>query len=296
MNYPCAYGSETCAARFTSPTSARWHSSCAPGKAVSIANRLLKESGATIRPSLLEAGRMTDQALALMMRIPDAPSSREELERLNASQLLASSLIGALGGDRKDQPSLTVSIARLLGVRLDAASASAAGTDGLSDNQLPRGAAARLVSLELREQKRVDLAEDQPLELILEEWGLSNSPQECLWVVGYDAMMNARTVVEVARGGFHDVAVHIPALMTSVLAVASDRFQIAHNHPSGDVWPSEEDVALTARVVEAANLLSLFFEDHLIVGPGGQVFSFVDHGYLVPAQVAGHKRAPGPRV
>ena len=43
---------------------------------------------------------------------------------------------------------------------------------------------------------------------------------------------------------------------------------IAHNHPSGDPAPSEDDVAFTRAVVEAGALLEIAVLDHLVVGHG----------------------------
>lgn len=47
---------------------------------------------------------------------------------------------------------------------------------------------------------------------------------------------------------------------------------IAHNHPSGDCSPSQEDIALTRRMVDAGNILGIKVIDHLIVGNGYSSF------------------------
>jgi DNA repair protein RadC len=52
-----------------------------------------------------------------------------------------------------------------------------------------------------------------------------------------------------------------------------------HNHPSGDPTPSQEDHALTARLVSAGDVLGIRVLDHLIVGDGHYV-SFADQGWL----------------
>lgn len=44
---------------------------------------------------------------------------------------------------------------------------------------------------------------------------------------------------------------------------------VAHNHPSGDPEPSADDVAVTRRLDEAAELLGLEFVDHIVVAAGG---------------------------
>jgi len=52
-----------------------------------------------------------------------------------------------------------------------------------------------------------------------------------------------------------------------------------HNHPSGDPQPSDEDRALTSRLVAAGALLGIKVLDHLIIGDGRYV-SFADQGWL----------------
>jgi len=52
-----------------------------------------------------------------------------------------------------------------------------------------------------------------------------------------------------------------------------------HNHPSGDIKPSQEDILLTRRLVQAGDVLGIKVLDHVIVGDGGH-FSFRDSGLL----------------
>ncbi len=52
-----------------------------------------------------------------------------------------------------------------------------------------------------------------------------------------------------------------------------------HNHPSGDTKPSQEDILLTRRLVQAGEVLGIQVLDHIIVGDGGH-FSFRDNGMI----------------
>ncbi|TSA51866.1 MAG: DNA repair protein RadC [Actinobacteria bacterium] len=54
---------------------------------------------------------------------------------------------------------------------------------------------------------------------------------------------------------------------------------LAHNHPSGDPTPSEEDRILTKRLKQGGELLGIPVLDHLVIGEGKYV-SFADHGWL----------------
>lgn len=117
---------------------------------------------------------------------------------------------------------------------------------------------------------------------MVKDWGLTDAVQEKMWVVSYDAARNLRIVTEVARGGYNDVTVSIPALLTAVLLSGTDRFVVVHNHPAGDVTPTVVDVTLTKKIAEAARIVGLKFEDHIIVGPPNEYYSLVQHRLMEP--------------
>jgi DNA repair protein RadC len=52
-----------------------------------------------------------------------------------------------------------------------------------------------------------------------------------------------------------------------------------HNHPSGDVKPSQEDILLTRRLVQAGEVLGIQVLDHIVIGDGSH-FSFRDNGLM----------------
>ncbi|HOI43214.1 MAG TPA: JAB domain-containing protein, partial [Elusimicrobiales bacterium] len=54
---------------------------------------------------------------------------------------------------------------------------------------------------------------------------------------------------------------------------------VAHNHPSGCLEPSDEDISLTKRLAEAGRLLGIELLDHVIVAKGGWL-SFKEKGLL----------------
>lgn len=155
----------------------------------------------------------------------------------------------------------------------------------------------RFVTTELRVHREQPFVAD--LETLLSEWGLTDSSQERVWVITYDSIEQVRTVQEVVVGGYHEVVVPLPPLLTAVLLAGTDRFQVVHNHPSGDTSPTVYDVDMVNILMDAANTVGLYFEDNLIVGPNAPVFSFVENGLLLPApEIAamasggGHARVP----
>jgi DNA repair protein RadC len=67
----------------------------------------------------------------------------------------------------------------------------------------------------------------------------------------------------------HPREVFGPALR--ILGVAS--VVLLHNHPSGDVTPSREDLRLTRQLVDSGKLLDIPVHDHVIVGSGNQDYT-----------------------
>jgi DNA repair protein RadC len=51
---------------------------------------------------------------------------------------------------------------------------------------------------------------------------------------------------------------------------------IGHNHPSGDLTPSEEDLAVTKRLKQAGGIIGISVMDHIIVSPSDGYFSMLE--------------------
>jgi DNA repair protein RadC len=55
---------------------------------------------------------------------------------------------------------------------------------------------------------------------------------------------------------------------------------LAHNHPSGNVRPSESDDKITRNLVSSGILLNLLVADHLIFGHNNNYYSYRDHDQI----------------
>lgn len=55
---------------------------------------------------------------------------------------------------------------------------------------------------------------------------------------------------------------------------------VAHQHPSGDITPSREDINITRRLVEAGKLLGIEVLDHLVVNSDNSFTSLKERGYI----------------
>ncbi|HQU52809.1 MAG TPA: DNA repair protein RadC [Saprospiraceae bacterium] len=80
-------------------------------------------------------------------------------------------------------------------------------------------------------------------------------------------------------GGLASTIVDVRIVFKKALDHRATSMIIAHNHPSGNTQPSQEDRRITRQLVEAGKVLSIPVRDHLIV-TGLGYFSFADEGLL----------------
>lgn len=85
--------------------------------------------------------------------------------------------------------------------------------------------------------------------------------------------------VRLHTGGLNHSPVDVRLVIAVALLTASTAVVVAHNHPSGGLRPSAEDVAVTRRIAEAAGLMGIRLLDHLILTRDGY-YSFADAGTL----------------
>ncbi len=84
---------------------------------------------------------------------------------------------------------------------------------------------------------------------------------------------------EQARGTVDHVPVYPREVVKRALELNASALILVHNHPSGDPTPSESDIAMTEKIGDAANALSITLHDHLIIGKSAE-FSFQSEGLL----------------
>lgn len=81
-----------------------------------------------------------------------------------------------------------------------------------------------------------------------------------------------------SEGTVHRNNVYIREVVKRALNHHATGLMVAHNHPSGGLKPSTEDVQLTQRLAAALQLVDVVLLDHFIVSPKG-VMSFKEDGY-----------------
>ena len=83
----------------------------------------------------------------------------------------------------------------------------------------------------------------------------------------------------ISEGGITETCADVRVILQAALLTNSVALVLAHNHPSGNLKPSRQDMEITKQVKEAAKLMRISVIDHLILTDAGY-YSFADEGLL----------------
>jgi DNA repair protein RadC len=107
---------------------------------------------------------------------------------------------------------------------------------------------------------------------------MSELDQENLRVACLDTKNRVQTITTLYVGSLNTAVVRVGEVFKEALRRNSSAIILAHNHPSGEVEASPEDLALTRQIVEAGKLLDVLVLDHLIIGKG-RFLSMAEFGF-----------------
>jgi DNA repair protein RadC len=82
------------------------------------------------------------------------------------------------------------------------------------------------------------------------------------------------------KGGITGVAVDLRLIFAVALKCLAVTIIVAHNHPTNNLKPSQEDLNITQKLHDAGKILEIKLLDHLILGTDGSYVSFTDEGWL----------------
>ncbi|MBQ0002808.1 MAG: DNA repair protein RadC [Treponema sp.] len=80
-------------------------------------------------------------------------------------------------------------------------------------------------------------------------------------------------------GTVNNAMIHPREVFTEAIKQKASAIIVCHNHPSGNINPSRDDIETTKRLLEASEILGITFLDHLIINKTG-FFSFREHKFL----------------
>lgn len=107
---------------------------------------------------------------------------------------------------------------------------------------------------------------------VLGEW-LSEMDRELFCVVNLNSNLTPINMNVVSMGALNVAYVHPRDAMKSAILSNAAYMMLIHNHPSGSMTPSKEDIKITDQIQSAASLMGIPVLDHIIVGRHQEFFS-----------------------
>ena len=100
---------------------------------------------------------------------------------------------------------------------------------------------------------------------------------EEFWILMMDNRYGLIRKERISRGGITETAVDIRIIIREAVLNNATVMAVCHNHPSGSLSPSRADEELTKSIMNACNLMRIYFLDHVIV-TDGNYYSFHENG------------------
>jgi len=103
--------------------------------------------------------------------------------------------------------------------------------------------------------------------------------QETFYVILLDSSLKKIRDYEVTQGILDASLVHPREVFKPAIRYSARGIIVLHNHPSGELKPSDQDIKTTGQLVESGKILGIPVYDHLIITQDG-FYSFKEHGMI----------------
>lgn len=131
---------------------------------------------------------------------------------------------------------------------------------------------------ELQQPKRVKITGSQIAYEILKPYLIDLAHEE-FWVLMLNRANQVVKTMQLSKGGISGTVVDVRLICKPAIEVGASGIIISHNHPSGQLQPSEQDKQITRKLREALKLFDISLLDHLII-TDYSYFSFSDEGIM----------------
>lgn len=116
-------------------------------------------------------------------------------------------------------------------------------------------------------------------DVLLGAWDLNKMELvEQVMIMMLDRSNHCLGISCIATGGVSECVVDAKIVFATALKANASQIILAHNHPSGNLCPSRNDVTITKKLMQGAKFLDIHFVDHMIVSRHGYN-SFAEDGW-----------------
>lgn len=97
--------------------------------------------------------------------------------------------------------------------------------------------------------------------------------QEQIWIICLNGTNAPICRKMLSLGTSNNAPVYIKEIFKIVFLTGAVSFILCHNHPSGNLKASNEDINITKKVIETSNLVGVSLIDHVILSPDKRIYS-----------------------
>ncbi|HRT90309.1 MAG TPA: DNA repair protein RadC [Bacteroidales bacterium] len=108
---------------------------------------------------------------------------------------------------------------------------------------------------------------------------LTDLKHEEFWILFLNRSNRVINRMKLSQGGISGTVTDVRIVMKKAIEFLASGIIVCHNHPSGNLNPSESDSKITQKIREAGNLMDIQLLDHLIISER-DYYSFADNGLL----------------
>lgn len=154
--------------------------------------------------------------------------------------------------------------------------------DGVDAGVLPKVTEVELIYRnKVKQDERPSIRfSDDAYKLLLKSWDENKIElQEQFKLMLLDRRNKVIGISMIATGGMTECLVDLKIAFAIALKTKATNLILAHNHPSGNITPSENDKRLTERFTAVAKIHDISVLDHIVLTKEGYT-SFADEGFL----------------
>lgn len=108
---------------------------------------------------------------------------------------------------------------------------------------------------------------------------LADLPYEEFWILLLNRSNKIIEKFKISQGGISGTVIDVRMILKNAIEKLASSIILCHNHPSGNLQPSEADKKITTKLKDAANIMDMQVLDHLII-TDSSFYSFADEGML----------------
>jgi len=148
-----------------------------------------------------------------------------------------------------------------------------------------REAKSLIAILEIGRRKQLQDAEEQPKIMCSKDIFnlfqpiVADLAHEEFWIAYMSRSNKVLARKRMSQGGINGTVTDIRMILKEAILLKASAIIACHNHPSGNINPSESDTRVTQKLKEAGNIMDIQLLDHIVISDK-DYYSFADNGLL----------------